>query len=75
MTVNTIAHTTIYVTVGVGHPFRLVPCSANGLHWFTIQGHFGLQVFANEGHPEADRLPRAVAAFNAVMDGEEEMGK
>lgn len=65
-------HTTIYATVKVGHSFRLVAHSSRGLDWFQIQGHPGLMVFAEEGHPEAHRLHAAVAAFNAVMDAKEE---
>lgn len=62
---------TVMVSVSADHPFRLVPCSSNGLHWFYIQGHpQELTIFANKDHPEAHRLPAAVAAFNAVMDGE-----
>jgi hypothetical protein len=65
----------ITVSVFKDQPFRLISCSARGLHWFQIQGHPfpGLAIFANEDHPEAHRLPAAVAAFNAVMDGEQEV--
>jgi|LakMenEpi03Aug12_release.lakeMendotaPanAssembly.Ray.scaffolds.fasta_scaffold59644_12 hypothetical protein len=62
----------ITVSVAKDQPFRLIPCYARGLHWFQIQGSFhGLSIFANEDHPEAHRLPAAVAAFNAVMDAKE----
>jgi hypothetical protein len=64
----------ITVSVAKDQPFRLIPCSARGLHWFQIQGSFSeLAIFANEDHPDAHRLPAAVAAFNAVMDGEQEV--
>jgi hypothetical protein len=67
---------TVMVSVSADHPFRLEFCSGNGTHWFHIQGHpLEWAIFAEQGHPEAHRLEAAVAAFNAVMDDEEEMAK
>jgi len=73
------AHT-IYVTVGADQQFRLVPDSWHGVWWFELQGYTGgpmspgspvsLLIYADKHHPEAHRLWDAVAAFNAVMDGE-----
>lgn len=67
--------TYINMTVSADQPLRLVCCSGNtSMHWFYLEGdELGLGIFASEGHPEAHRLPAAVAAFNAVMAGEQEV--
>ena len=63
----------ITVSISADHPFRLVPCSSNGMHWFYIEGHpLELAIFPNLEHPKAHRLPAAIAAFNAVMDAKED---
>ncbi len=62
----------ITVTVLEDQPFRLVPYSENGQYWIKFQGHRELVIFASNDHPEARRLHAAVAAFNAVMDGDGE---
>ena len=41
----------------------------------SFDGMTGWSLILDTDHPEAHRLPAAVAAFNAVMDGEEEMAK
>jgi len=41
----------------------------------SFDGMTGWCLFLDTDHPKVHRLPDAVAAFNAVMDGEEEMAK
>ncbi len=49
--------------------------SLGGIGVFELQDCPHLKILLQENHPDWPRLVAAVAAFNAVMDGEEEMAK